>query len=165
MKRPCAKIAKASFSGRILDRGFWLYVWKVTGPHKTVLYVGRTGDSSSANASSPFSRLSAHLQSKDTAKGNTLHRQLVHAGIDPIKADFQMAAVGPLFAEQRTWTDHRPFRDRMAAMEKELAERLLGSGWDVVGHHGSKHNVNNQDRRRFNKVLSEIVVALGPVTR
>ena len=47
MKKLSARVARANFSGRILERGFWLYVWKVTAPNKTVFYVGRTGDSSS----------------------------------------------------------------------------------------------------------------------
>lgn len=50
------------FDGRILQCGFWLYVWKITprtGP--AFHYVGRTGDSSSFNAQSPFNRMGQHL--------------------------------------------------------------------------------------------------------
>ena len=48
-----------SFSGELLQRGFWLYVWEVTAADgRTVHYVGRTGDSSSPNAQSPFTRFS-----------------------------------------------------------------------------------------------------------
>jgi hypothetical protein len=44
--------------GRTLQRGFWLYVWEVTTPNGAkLLYVGRTGDSSSINAQSPFNRM------------------------------------------------------------------------------------------------------------
>jgi len=51
-----------SFDGGILKRGFWLYVWEVTAPNGARLYyVGRTGDSSSTNAQSPFNRMSQHL--------------------------------------------------------------------------------------------------------
>ncbi len=39
------------FDGAFLRRGFWLYVWEVTVPNgATIVYVGRTGDSSSPNA-------------------------------------------------------------------------------------------------------------------
>jgi hypothetical protein len=160
MAGPTIQISKANFSGHILRRGFWLYVWKVTASKKTVLYVGRTGDSSSANASSPFSRLSAHLQSKENAKGNSMHRQLIKAGLDPMQAEFQLAAVGPLFPEQSTFQKHCPIRDRMAAMEKELAERLDGSGWTVIGNHNNKHQVDNRDKERLDGVFSEIIKAL-----
>ncbi len=43
-----------TFDGALLERGFWLYVWRIIEGTRTVLYVGRTGDSSSPNASSPF---------------------------------------------------------------------------------------------------------------
>lgn len=155
MKRASLRVARASFTGRILNRGFWLYVWRIAAPRETVLYVGRTGDSSSANAASPFSRLSAHLQSKETAKGNAMHRHLVAAGIDPAGAQFQMVAMGPLFAEQSTFEDHKPFRDRMAAMEKQLAQEL-GKNWKVIGNHGSKHAVQAQDSGLFDELLAQI---------
>jgi len=49
-------------AGGILQRGFWLYVWEVTPADKAPLYyVGRTGDSSSTNAQSPFNRMGQHL--------------------------------------------------------------------------------------------------------
>jgi hypothetical protein len=51
-----------SLPGAMLARGFWLYVWEVTTTSgEKWLYVGRTGDSSSPNAQSPFARLSQHL--------------------------------------------------------------------------------------------------------
>jgi hypothetical protein len=55
-------LQQLSIPGALLERGFWLYVWEVlTEDGNTVLYVGRTGDSSSAHAQSPFNRLSQHL--------------------------------------------------------------------------------------------------------
>jgi hypothetical protein len=51
-----------SFDGKLLQRGFWLYVWEITAAdHEVFYYVGRTGDSSSPNAQSPFNRMSQHL--------------------------------------------------------------------------------------------------------
>ena len=59
-----AEMLTFSFSGSLLQRGFWLYVWQVTtADGREVLYVGRTGDSSSPHAQSPFNRLSQHLGS------------------------------------------------------------------------------------------------------
>jgi hypothetical protein len=47
-----------ALDGGVLRRGFWLYVWEVIAPTREgFLYVGRTGDSSSANAQSPFNRM------------------------------------------------------------------------------------------------------------
>jgi len=50
-----------SFDGHILQRGFWLYVWRIEFEGKQYYYVGRTGDSSSAHVSSPFNRIGQHL--------------------------------------------------------------------------------------------------------
>ena len=46
--------------GKLLKRGFWVYVWKIiTKDDQVFYYVGRTGDSSSCNAALPFSRMSS----------------------------------------------------------------------------------------------------------
>ena len=55
-------LREVKFNGGILQRGFWLYVWEVTPlGGKALYYVGRTGDSSSTNAQSPFNRMGQHL--------------------------------------------------------------------------------------------------------
>ena len=59
-----------TFDGHLLNRGFWLYVWRIQGPVSHHVYVGRTGDSSSAHASSPFKRIGQHLDPSPNAKGN-----------------------------------------------------------------------------------------------
>ncbi len=62
---------KAALHQLSLPGGFWFCVWEVTsGSGDEWLYVGRTRDSSSPNAQSPFFRLSQHL-SQDP-KGNVL---------------------------------------------------------------------------------------------
>ena len=51
-----------SLPGPLLQSGFWLYVWRIdVGDGREVLYVGRTGDSSSPNASPPYKRFGQHL--------------------------------------------------------------------------------------------------------
>ena len=55
------KTVSMKFDGSLLQRGFWLYVWRVSQGRKRAYYVGRTGDSSSKFAASPFSRVSRHL--------------------------------------------------------------------------------------------------------
>jgi hypothetical protein len=123
------------FDGRVLDRGFWLYVIDIRAPQGRRLYVGRTGDSSSAHASSPFSRIGQHLDCRPHAKGNTLARNLRSAGIEPAACKLEMIAVGPIFPEEREFSAHRPVRDRMAALEKALASVLRDRGYILLGQH------------------------------
>jgi hypothetical protein len=71
-----------AFSGQLLQRGFWLYVWEIQPRDgATIYYVGRTGDSSSQNAQSPFNRMGQHLGFN--VKSNILRRRLKNAGIAP----------------------------------------------------------------------------------
>jgi hypothetical protein len=132
-----------SFDGEILRRGFWIYVWRITEGDKAVLYVGRTGDSSSSNASSPFARIGQHLDSRPKARGNALARQLKHAKIDPLLNKFEMMAVGPIYEEQKSFDDHVPIRDKMAALERGVAEELKRRGYQVVGQHQSKETLDD----------------------
>jgi hypothetical protein len=124
-----------NFNGALLGRGFWLYVWRITSAARNVLYVGRTGDSSSPHASSPFKRIGQHLDAGPNAKGNALARQLKRAGLTPERCTFEMVAVGPLFPEQRNMKQHRVVRDHMAALERALADHLRAGRHDVVGTH------------------------------
>jgi hypothetical protein len=123
------------FDGALLARGFWLYVWHVTAPSRAVVYVGRTGDSSSRNASSPFRRIGQHLDVRSTAKANALRKQLALAGIEPEECAFEMVAFGPIFPEQGEMEAHRAVRDGIAALERALADFLRGRGYEVLGAH------------------------------
>jgi hypothetical protein len=69
---PPLKSYSMMFDGHLLNRGFWLYVWDIKGSISHHVYVGRTGDSSSCHASSPFNRIGQHLDPRATAKGNAL---------------------------------------------------------------------------------------------
>jgi len=125
------------FNGKLLKRGFWLYIWDIKedrSPHRH-LYVGRTGDSSSPNASSPFRRIGQHLDSSLHAKGNALGRQLRGAGIDAETCTFEMIAIGPIFDEQKTMPEHKPLRDKTAALERAVADELKHRGYTVLGTH------------------------------
>jgi hypothetical protein len=77
-----------SFDGALVERGFWLYVWRIVAGSQTVLYVGRTGDSSSPHASSPFKRVGQHLEVGPIAKGNSMSKQLRANGITQRLAPF-----------------------------------------------------------------------------
>jgi hypothetical protein len=129
-------VCRMEFSGKLLKRGFWLYIWDIKGD-KRHLYVGRTGDSSSANASSPFRRIGQHLDTSLNAKGNALGRRLKEAGVDPETCTFEMIALGPIFEEQDTKPAHYPLRDKTAALERALAEELKQRGYEVLGVHQS----------------------------
>lgn len=135
------------FSGAILERGFWVYVWRVTGNRREVLYVGRTGDSSSLNAASPFSRVGQHLDSKPNAKANALYRHLRRHGIDPLRARFEMVAVGPIAGEQRALKLHRQCRDRVGALERAMGMWLQDRGYIVCSVDRTKAPLDELFRR------------------
>lgn len=126
-----------TFDGAVLQRGFWLYIWRITtDTNATVIYVGRTGDSSSPHAASPFQRIGAHLDARAKAKGNALARQLRKAGLQSHVCRYEMTAVGPLFPEQASMERHIPIRDKVAALETCLASYLESRGYTVIGDHG-----------------------------
>ena len=111
------------FDGGLLERGFWLYVWEITTPEGAHLcYVGRTGDSSSMNAQSPFNRMGQHLGFND--KSNPLRRYLGTEGIEPEKCSFRLVTHGPILEEAKIPSEHRERRDRIGAMEKALAAAM-----------------------------------------
>ena len=130
------------FNGEILERGFWLYVCEIIEDKKKYIYVGRTGDSSSANASSPFNRIGRHLDFRENAKGNSIAKRLKQVGIDPKKSHFRMIALGPLFPEQETFEEHKPYRDQMATYEYEVAQYLKDQGFNVLGIHNTKAEIS-----------------------
>ena len=123
------------FEGALLKRGFWLYVWEIKGDTSHHVYVGRTGDSSSPHAQSPFKRIGQHLEISPTAKGNALGRQLRKAGVSHEGCTFEMLAIGPIFQEQASFEEHVPMRDQMAALERATADYLKELGYIVLGAH------------------------------
>lgn len=123
------------FDGHLLKRGFWLYVWKIEGPLSQSVYVGRTGDSSSPHASSPFKRIGQHLDPGRNARGNALGKQLKRAGIKYEECAFEMVAIGPIWPEQADFEAHKPVRDQMAALERAVADELNRRGYVVLGTH------------------------------
>ena len=129
------KSYEVNFSGTLLERGFWLYVWKISADSKTVWYVGRTGDSSSPNAASPFGRLSQHLDLRKSATANMLAKNLIIEGMDPALCEYKLLALGPLFSEQDDFEAHKPYRDIVGRLEAELAYNLNVRGLKVLGKH------------------------------
>lgn len=120
-----------AFSGQLLQRGFWLYVWEIQPDDRTpIYYVGRTGDSSSTNAQSPFNRMGQHLGFN--INSNVLRRRLETSGIAPEACAFRLIAHGPVLAEAQSIEEHRRSRDVVAALEKALAEAMTAAGYDVM---------------------------------
>lgn len=99
------------------------------------VYVGRTGDSSSPHASSPFKRIGQHLDPGPNAKGNALGKQLKRAGVKYEECSFEMVAIGPIWPEQADFEAHKPVRDQMAALERAIADELRQRGYVVLGTH------------------------------
>jgi hypothetical protein len=119
------------FEGMLLQRGFWLYIWEITvATEEKYYYVGRTGDSSSANAQSPFNRMGQHLGFNKNS--NVLRRHLKSRGNDPENCTFHLVAYGPIVDEAKTDDEHRKNRDIVAGLEKKLADAMRTAGYEVL---------------------------------
>lgn len=131
---------KMTLPGPMLQRGFWLYVWQVETPKGEMLYVGRTGDNSSPNATAPYTRMGQHLGFQKTQ--NALRKQLTKRSIDPEECSaFHLISHGPIYPEiekpegadrKVLMEKHTPLRNLVGAMEKALAEELAAAGYDVM---------------------------------
>lgn len=138
-----ARLHEVRFGGGILQRGFWLYVWEVNPRNGTTLYyVGRTGDSSSTNAQSPFNRMGQHLGFAKNC--NMLRRYLEKSGIKPEQCDFRLVAVGPIEDESTAdgRKEHDQRRDVVAAMEMALAEAMAKAGFTLLNRVNSRMQLN-----------------------
>lgn len=150
------------FKGALLERGFWVYVCRVKHKDKYLLYVGRTGDSSSRFAASPFSRLGRHLDLLPSAPANMLVRHLRDLRIDPRLCTYLLIACGPLYPEQENIRAHRRIRDRVALIEAKLAQQLKADGYKVVGSHPViTHPLPRGDVLLFRRVLRSFRAALN----
>ena len=143
-----------AFDGELLKRGFWLYVWKILFNGEIFIYVGRTGNSSSTNAASPFNRVSQHLDFRETARGNTLARRLKEVDIDPDSSNFRMIALGPIFQEQKSVDKHMRYKDQMATLEYEIAYYLKWQGFEVLGKYQKGSAI---DQTLLNELKSKVV--------
>lgn len=149
-----------SFDGALLSRGFWLYVWEIGTPGGTTLYyVGRTGDSSSANAQSPFNRMGQHLGFND--KSNVLRRHLRGMGIEPGTCSFRLVAHGPILAESKDHDEHRKSRDHVAAMEKALTDGMTRAGYQVINTVNCKQRLDEETFATVKAAFAEHFPRLG----
>lgn len=149
-----ANTRQLQFDGAILKRGFWLYVWEITLPDGAKLYyVGRTGDSSSINAQSPFTRMGQHLGFAKNS--NMLRRHLSKSEATPETCHFHLVAHGPILEESKSKTIHRERRDIIAAMEKALAEAMKTAGYRVMNSVKSRMLL---DLQRLDTVLAAFAI-------
>lgn len=135
-----AELHTLTLPGPLLQRGFWLYVWRIDTPKGERLYVGRTGDNSSPYATAPYSRMGQHLGFQKAS--NSLRRLLTEQGIEPEQcAQFDLVSYGPIFPEIGKTKEHdhaeqmglhKPVRDRMAALERDLRDALTDAGYLVL---------------------------------
>lgn len=120
-----------SLPGIMLQRGFWLYVWRIQVRGEVLLYVGRTGDESSPHASAPYDRFGQHLGRNKMQ--NALRRNLAARGIELPQVDhYEFIFYGPVHPEAADMAAHIPLRDALAAAEKKLADSLDAAGYIVL---------------------------------
>jgi hypothetical protein len=116
-----AQLWKFSLPPSLLQRGFWLYVWKIRGPKDEALcYVGMTGDVTGV-AQSPFVRASNHLgQNKNN---NALRRRLSERGVNPERCtELSFSAYGPIYDS----TDAKNFHENRRKVGKHPVETTGG---------------------------------------
>lgn len=153
------------FDGALLERGFWLYIWDIKKPPERYLYIGRTGDSSSPNAASPFARIGHHLDFRPNAKANSISRRLKEKNLVPSSAKFAMLAIGPLFPEQESFKDHIVCRDQLAALENALAEHIRNNGYNVLGTHNSRKAVDKNTLKEVIEIVEKHFPPRGSQTK
>ena len=135
-----ARLHRLTLPGPMLQRGFWLYVWRVHTLKGERLYVGRTGDSSSPHATAPYTRMGQHLGFSKAQ--NSLRRLLTESGVEPETCgQFDLISYGPIFPEigmtkeqlrNEQMVLHTPERDQMAGLEKKLRDALVAAGYKVL---------------------------------
>lgn len=159
--------------GPMLQRGFWLYVWRVDTPKGEMLYVGRTGDNSSPYATAPYTRMGQHLG--NVTNQNALRQKLERRGISPEScASFHLVACGPLYPEviqmdgstrESLMAEHKPLRNVVGAMEKALAEALALAGYDVLNVVNWTHALDNEKWQLVLAAFGEHFPKLAQVVR
>lgn len=161
-----------SLPGQMLRRGFWLYVWRVETPSGEMLYIGRTGDNSSPNATAPYTRMGQHLGKSKSQ--NALRAHLEKRGVDPQSCtNFHLVSYGPIFPEvekeegisrEELMARHMPIRNVVGALEKALADSLKDAGHDVLNTVKWKHPLDEKHWAPALAAFSEHFPNLKPLS-
>ena len=163
-----ASIQTVAFAGAMLQRGFWLYVWRVVSRDgRELLYVGRTGDNSSPNATAPYSRMGQHLGHVSTQ--NALRSHLERRGVRPEDcAEFELIAYGPIYPEtdhdgsdrDTLMRRHAPLRNNTGAMEKLLCDDLRAAGHEVMNQVSWRYRLDDDGRERWRVAKAAVLAEL-----
>lgn len=157
-----AALHSVSLPGIMLERGFWLYVWRIHTGDETLLYVGRTGDESSRYASAPYDRFGQHLGRNRNA--NALKRNLEARGLRPDHIEaYDFVFYGPVFAEAVNIETHKPLRDTVAALEKKLADSLTAAGYRVLNRVHCRRSLDADQWRKAHAAFLEEFPELGAI--
>ncbi len=157
----------ATLDGGLLQRGFWIYVWRVTDANGNQwFYIGRTGDNSSPYAAPPYQRMGQHLGHQ--ANTNALRARLWSE--KKVKADdcktFEKIAYGPVYPEikkpkgfkykdtqqrRKSFQEHVPFRDKAGALERDLFELFKQSrlGDQLLNNVSWKHDAPDDEQHSY----------------
>jgi hypothetical protein len=65
-------------------------------------------------------------------ESNALRRQLEERGVVPEQCGFRLVAHGPVLEEAKMREEHRRRRDKVAAIEKALADAMCAAGYEVL---------------------------------
>lgn len=146
------------FSGSLLKRGFWLYVWEIDcGGGRKVHYVGKTGDKSSGVSQSAFDRLSKHLGSNK--HNNALRRHLAAHSVDAEQCHFRFWSLGPLHFGEIT-SSHATLCDTTSALECALAREMREAGYTVLNEVKCRQSLDEhmfgQVRQIFRKQFEKL---------
>jgi hypothetical protein len=173
------KSHELTFDGDWLERGFWLYEWEVTVPRRKapLHYVGRTGDSSSLNAASPFNRMGQHLDLRTSASAAMLTKNLRACGVGPEQLPryrYRFVAVGTILNETRPLdartpsdaerTEHHLRRDHVAALERDLAITMRSVGYAIINEVNSRMATDPRTWRSVRREFAEHFPKLREVT-
>jgi hypothetical protein len=118
----------------LLQRGFWIYVWKISRRHfAPSFYIGMMGDTGSYRAQSPMNRVAAHIG--NNKRSNALLRYLGRRGIVLHTCDkLEFGAYGPIGEVPAEREAYRRARGRIAALEKALWLEFKSSGAEMVNN-------------------------------
>lgn len=155
---------KITFSGKTLDRGFWIYVVRIANPKKQrYFYVGMTGDPSSFNAASLFVRMGRHLDVKKNAKGNTLFRAIKNEEkLLPFLHKLNFEIIG-FYLKEENKKDHKKIREEASHLEDRLHKDLEAEGYAVLGSKWAKQkpDIPNHWKKKYLEIKRSTLKMAG----
>jgi hypothetical protein len=149
---------KVKFSGKTLERGFWIYVVQITNPNgQKYFYVGMTGDSSSLNAASLFVRIGRHLDTKEKAKGNTLFKSIrEEKQLWPFlyKLDFEIIG---FYLQGEIRENYGRIRSEISHLEDKLHKDLEKEGYKILGSKWEKNPIiYDYWQKEYSEILTSV---------